>query len=89
MSDEKPLTLVKDGDVEEAEIVSGPKGRVPRAKLRDGDNGNIQIKIGSDPESKTVVLDFGTPIAWIGFSADDARDIAKVFVNLANGLDNL
>lgn len=71
------------------EVVGGPTGQFPRGKLRPDDRGGILIKMGLDPQSKTVILDFGIPTAWVGFTADDARDIAKTLINLANGLDML
>jgi hypothetical protein len=61
----------------------GPTGKFPQGKLTPEDEGEIQIAI-TDYNGK-VVMDFGKPITWIGFTPDQAGEIAD---NLLRHADN-
>lgn len=56
---------------------AGPTGRFPEGKLCDEDEGEIQIQLGSDRDYGKVVIDFGRPVAWVGFNPMQARDLAE------------
>lgn len=56
----------------------GATGQFPEGQLNDDDEGEIRIAIGST-EGK-VVMDFGKPIAWIGFTPEQARGIAELLL---------
>lgn len=47
----------------------------PRGKLRDDDEGAFAIRIGV--RDRTVVIDFGKPIAWFGMDHDKAVEFAN------------
>ena len=53
----------------------GPTGEFPQGQLNDQDEGGLNIAIGSTGAG-TVMLDFGTPVAWIGLDPDTADTIA-------------
>lgn len=53
----------------------GATGRHPQGKLVDDDEGEIRLAVGH--ADGKVVLEFGKPIAWIGFSPDQALDLAQ------------
>lgn len=53
----------------------GPTGKFPEGKLTDTDEGEIGITIGR--REGRVVMDFGKPAAWIGFTADQADQLAE------------
>lgn len=53
----------------------GPTKKFPEGKLNDKDEGEIKIAIGIS--NGKVVINFGSPVAWIGFSAQQARQIAE------------
>lgn len=52
----------------------GPVGAYPDGKLTPRDEGSIQFAIGS--KDGKVVIDFGSPVAWIGMTPQQAMDLA-------------
>jgi hypothetical protein len=60
-------------------------GNFPAGKLIDSDEGEIQIAIGI--RDGAVVIDFGTPMVWIGFYSSHARQIAAALIAKADELD--
>ena len=52
----------------------GATGKYPQGHLNDDDEGELRIGIGVS-EGK-VVINFGTPVVWIGFDADQAIELA-------------
>jgi hypothetical protein len=63
----------------------GKTGEHPRGRLTPTDEGAIRIAVGS--KNGAVVIDFGTPVAWIGFSPQEARDVAASIVKHADSLE--
>lgn len=59
---------------EELKPVLGATGEFPEGKLTPEDEGEIRIGI-TDMDGK-VIIDFGTPTAWIGFTPEQADGIA-------------
>jgi hypothetical protein len=53
----------------------GATGQFPEGKLTGEDEGEIKIAVGVH-EGK-VVVNFGKPVAWIGFSPQQARELAE------------
>lgn len=53
----------------------GATGRHPQGKLVTDDEGEILIAVGNTDGK--VVVEFGKPIAWIGFSPEQALDLAQ------------
>lgn len=58
----------------------GATGRFPEGRLNDDDEGEIRVAIAADPKRQTVVIDFGKPVAWIGFTPDQAREIGELLI---------
>jgi len=54
----------------------GPTGKYPDGKLNENDEGEIQIGVAADTEHQKVILNFGVPVAWIGFTAEQALELA-------------
>lgn len=52
----------------------GPTGKFPRGKLTENDEGELRIAVGS--RNGAVVMDFGKPTSWIGFTPEQADQIA-------------
>jgi hypothetical protein len=46
----------------------------PRGKLNADDEGQLQMKIGV--RDKTVILDFGKPVVWLGLDYHTAMNLA-------------
>lgn len=63
----------------------GKTGDHPRGRLTPTDEGGIKFAVGS--KNGAVVIDFGTPVAWVGFSPKEARDIAASLVKHADHLE--
>jgi hypothetical protein len=63
----------------------GKTGEHPRGRLTPTDEGGIRIAVGQ--KNGAIVLDFGTPVAWIGFSPAEARQIAESLVKHADVLE--
>jgi hypothetical protein len=65
----------------------GATGDYPRGKLADGDEGGLQIAIGLHPEGKTVVMDFGKDLSWIGLDRETALTVAQTLTSHAAMID--
>lgn len=59
---------------EQTHPATGPTGQFPLGKLTPEDEG--EIAIGITHTQGKVVVDFGTPTAWIGFTPEQADQIA-------------
>ena len=59
----------------------GALGDFPDGQLTSRDEGAIQFAIG-DTDGK-VVIDFGTPVAWLGMSPQQAADFAAALLERA------
>jgi hypothetical protein len=55
--------------------------RYPRGKLSHDDEGQLPIKIGV--KDRTVIIDFGKEVAWIGMSGDQAAEFAMMILKRA------
>lgn len=55
----------------------GATGLFPGGKLTAGDQGQIGFKVGHTNDKKKVILDFGKPVSWLGFSPAEAFGISK------------
>ena len=55
----------------------GATGCFPEGKLVEADEGEICFGVSHDPSTAKVVLDFGTPVAWIGMNARQAMELAN------------
>ncbi len=54
----------------------GPTGKFPQGKMSDHDDGELKVAMAVDKKNNRIVIDFGTPITWVGLSAEDARMLA-------------
>jgi len=56
----------------------GPTGAFPEGKLNEDDKGELQLAIGT--QDGKVIMSFGIPVSWIGFSSQQARQIAATLL---------
>jgi hypothetical protein len=56
----------------------------PRGKLCEGDQGALNLTVGI--RDRTVVIDFGKDLSWIGMPKDQAISFANVILAKANQL---
>lgn len=61
--------IAKDNDL-------GATGKFPDGKLTDNDEGQIKMAVGT--HKGQVILNFGTPVSWIGFTPREARQLAEL-----------
>lgn len=54
----------------------------PRGKLNADDEGALAIAI--TVKDKTVIVDFGKPVNWLGLDADSARNLARTLLRRAD-----
>ena len=60
----------------EAQILKlGATGQFPQGKIDPHDQGEIAIAVGH--RQNKVIINFGKPVAWIGFDKNQALQIAE------------
>ncbi len=62
----------------------GATGKFPEGKLTKMDEGELAMAIGT--HQGKVVIDFGKPTAWIGFTKEQAYELANTLRDKANSL---
>jgi hypothetical protein len=71
--------------LEKEELHFGPTGQFPEGKLTSNDEG--QIAFGVAIYHGKVIVNFGTPIASLGLSPQEARQLALVLRQRANEIE--
>ena len=56
----------------------GATGDFPHGKLNGNDEGGIRFAIGEDGGS--VVINFGTPVTWLGMPPEQAVTLAEALI---------
>lgn len=62
-------------------IFSGATGNFPQGQLTKSDEGEIQFTIGA--KNDKVILQFGTPVAWMGMTPEQAVDLGEMLIQKA------
>ncbi len=60
----------------------GATGEFPEGKLTEVDEGELKFAVGY-VEGK-VVIDFGTPVSWVGMHPHQAKELARLILKHAN-----
>ena len=55
----------------------GATGRFPRGRIHETDEGELQFALGVTRD-RTIILDFGKPVKWIGMAPNEARTLADM-----------
>lgn len=63
----------------------GKTGDFPRGKFSEDDEGGIQM--GVAVRDKTVIINFGTPVAWLGLPKDVALQLAATIKRRAEEIN--
>jgi hypothetical protein len=61
----------------------GATGEFPLGKLNDDDQGALRLGVAYDPVDGIVRMEFGKPVAWLGFPPSDAIELAKLLLKNA------
>lgn len=62
----------------------GETNDFPRGKMNDSDEGGINIAIFE--QDKTVIIDFGKELSWLGLDADTAEQLGNQLIKNANSI---
>lgn len=62
----------------------GPIGAYPHGMLTKQDEGSIQFAVGG--KDGKVVIDFGSPVAWVGMTPQQAMDLASSIMTKARAV---
>ena len=65
----------------EANIFAGATGNFPQGKLTKSDEGEIQFMVGA--KNDKVILQFGTPVARMGMTPEQAVDLGEMLIQKA------
>lgn len=58
------------------------KNNYPRGKFSEDDEGELRISVTH--KDKTVIIDFGKDVKWIGMDKNCALALAKIIIDRAN-----
>lgn len=56
----------------------GPTGKFPEEKLTKKDDGELAFAVGE--KDGKVVIEFGTPVSWIGFKPDQSISLGRLLI---------
>ncbi len=82
--------LLQESTAQETEIrrkqqVLGATGQFPEGQLTEADEG--EIRFGVTAVDGKVVLDFGTPVTWMGMTPEQAKDLGQLLVERAASVE--
>lgn len=60
----------------------GPTGDFPRGKLGPTDEGGLAIGVSKD-EKGNVVINFGTPVRWVGIPPEQVATFCRLLLRHA------
>jgi hypothetical protein len=64
----------------------GATGRFPEGKLNEHDEGEIAFAVAADPEHKKILIHFGTPVAFLGMTGEQAIQLGQMLIAKAGEL---
>jgi hypothetical protein len=62
------------------------KKQYPKGVLNNEDEGELKMAFAVDPKTKTLVINFGKPIAWVGFKKEEAQALIELLNKLIKEL---
>ena len=63
----------------------GKLDEFPDGKIRKSDEGAIRLAVTYDPTKDLVLIDFGTPVVWLGMKREQAAAFAALILKHAKG----
>lgn len=57
----------------------------PEGKLNANDEGELRFGIAND--GTHIIINFATPVTWLGLGPVDARDLAKLLISHAEAVE--
>lgn len=68
-------------DARTEDMTLGATGDFPRGKFNNADEGELRLAVGL--KDKTVIIDFGKSVAWIGMDREKANAIGRAIIEKA------
>jgi hypothetical protein len=65
----------------------GKTGQFPQGKVCESDEGELTMGVAADIQQRTVVLNFGTPVLWLGLPPAQARELAASLIEKADEVE--
>jgi hypothetical protein len=65
----------------------GATGAYPDGKSQEEDEGELRLAVRTSLEKGLIGMEFGKPVAWMEFSAKDARALATILLSQAEYLE--
>jgi len=59
-----------------------PEGSFSKGKMTPTDEGDLAYRIAADKPHQKIVIDFGKPVAWIGFDIEAATELRDHLTSL-------
>lgn len=72
--------LKQQMEIEAQRMSLGATQRTPAGQVHESDEGEICFGIANDPVKQKVYINFGKPVAWLGLSPGDAREIGESLI---------
>jgi hypothetical protein len=88
MHDPEIIRNIRDAAERLGEPV-GSTGDYPEGQISTADLGGLRFAITADRDTRRVLLDFGTPVTWVGLLPAQARQLAALLVRYADEADVL
>ena len=66
---------------------SGKTGDYPEGMYGPEDEGAVRFGIAADVRNNKVALNFGTPVAWMAMSPDQARNLGQALIKCAGTVE--
>lgn len=64
----------------------GATGKFPAGKLDKTDEGGIRFAIATNPTTRKVIINFGTPVVWMGMDKEQAIALGESLITRAKEL---
>lgn len=59
----------------------GATGETPLGRVDETDEGEILMGVSHDPNKLKVFLNFGKPVAWMGMTPEQARELGQSLIH--------
>lgn len=61
-------------------MMTGKTGEFPKGKLNADDEGGLKMAVAADHAHGVVVINFGSPVKWIGLYPEDVKKLAAALL---------
>ena len=65
-------------------IKLGATGDYPQGRISETDEGGLQMAIFKTKDKSNLIIEFGTPVQWLGMPVDEAKAFALSILKKAN-----